>query len=967
MRKMASAGNYGTTLLTFNTNREPDPDRGEGIKHFELSLPIPIMHQIGEWEKGDRAELRPREAAEMLWETPTALHLDGRFEAWKDVPGVGLLLPGWRLIAASDQESLPENIEELQNQFAAAGDPGMSRDAFMTGLKSPAEGLRGGDMSTADFLNDLLLIFKYAAVGYQRPVSLVADLFRLARTLLADESDAPSSRKEMFGWLTAPLIVPRVFTAPLGPTGPRAPSRPDENGNPSKPPGPIILFEKDSPQHLDLIRWIERDLDEIDRMNAEKTAIRDIRDRASAEERKVIENIVDAGGGNTARPLSTNRGRIIRRVTSEPARRPSGVVTANIGGFPVRIDITEVNRRADLNRREMTRMLFSTLPEGLKARIDALDNADYVMEWAGELNDTLPYHPPPPAAPSYLEPVGRTDLLLVRQATIGYRRAEIAHVENVLIGETRQRDHTKRILTRDELFESTERESEETSDLQTTDSSKLSNEVSEVVSEDLRAEGSVEITYRGPTKVVANAAGSFEKSTENTANAATEYASEIVERAATRMFERITRESRSLFEQEIIVENRHHFTRGDDETEHVSGIYQYLERVSRAKIFSYGERDLYDVLVPEPAALIWNMAIPPIETLDIPIDEPDHELFNSLTFDNIGDHVEQIIRAFKVVDFPPTPKETHTEPFAVSGMGSGHSGKLSRSGAVRIPDGYVAVSADYSISVEYEGGDDKPNGGIVVGGLAQTFDGDSIGLSGNKGVAEGTFGADIMPPQQSAIAVAVNAENFQTLAGAVQVHMQLTEEKRREWAIESYGRVAQRYEEMRRDYEQAELRAEATQPDEEVDLPVGARRRLNKIVRTELQRAAIGIMRNAPVNFDLIHGVAKQGPPYPTTDIPALKAAEPEIRFLQQAFEWEHLSWVLYPYFWGARGTWQKSAVQDHPDPDFAAFLNAGAARLQISVRPGFQDLVKHFMETGRIGARGEKCWHRGGPFSIAC
>jgi hypothetical protein len=30
-------------------------------------------------------------------------------------------------------------------------------------------------------------------------------------------------------------------------------------------------------------------------------------------------------------------------------------------------------------------------------------------------------------------------------------------------------------------------------------------------------------------------------------------------------------------------------------------------------------------------------------------------------------------------------------------------------------------------------------------------------------------------------------------------------------------------------------------------------------------------------------------------------------------------------------------------------FLNAGAARLQIFVRPGFEDLVKHFMETGEV------------------
>jgi hypothetical protein len=121
------------------------------------------------------------------------------------------------------------------------------------------------------------------------------------------------------------------------------------------------------------------------------------------------------------------------------------------------------------------------------------------------------------------------------------------------------------------------------------------------------------------------------------------------------------------------------------------------------------------------------------------------------------------------------------------------------------------------------------------------------------------------------------------------------------------------------------------------------------MIRFELQRAAIGIMRNAPVNFDLINDYDGTVNGYPTVDLDALSAAEPAIRFLQQAFEWEHLSWVLYRYFWGRRDTWHRTVVQTHPDPDFAAFLNAGSARLQLSVRPGFEGLVKHFMETGEV------------------
>ena len=46
--------------------------------------------------------------------------------------------------------------------------------------------------------------------------------------------------------------------------------------------------------------------------------------------------------------------------------------------------------------------------------------------------------------------------------------------------------------------------------------------------------------------------------------------------------ERVTREVRSIIEQEVIELNRHRFTREPTAPDHVSGIYQYLERVSRA-------------------------------------------------------------------------------------------------------------------------------------------------------------------------------------------------------------------------------------------------------------------------------------------------------------------------------------------------------------------------------------------------
>jgi hypothetical protein len=939
---------YGTSLLAFNTKREPDPDRGKGIKHFELTLPSHIKDEVDKLGNGQRPEFNPRAAAEMLWSTKAASHLDGGLDAWENVPGVKLLLPGWQLIVDTPQDSWPNTQSDLQKIIAEAGSPGLNVPIFIEQLKK-----LDGEMSAADFLNDLLLTFKYAAIGYQRPIHLVADLYRLSRALLVDEQYAPSKREEVIGWLTAPLIVPPVFTEPLGPSGPRLPLKNDIGTKPPKPPRIVdFVIDTDSPRFLEIVKRIENDLDAIDKIEMDKATIRAVHS-AAIDNSVAKANIIEAIRDTNKASLPDNGNRLIRRLTRKPTLRTPRIVSRNIGGFPVHIDMAEVEKREENRRREMNGALLNVLPAALKGRMEVLAGNDYAIDWTDEIIYDLPYHPQPPAGPSYLKPAGRTDLLIVRQTTIGYRRAEIAHVENVLIGETRERDHTKRIFTRDELFESTEQESEETTDLQTTDSSELSNEVSEVVSENLSVEGNVEVTYRGPTKVVAKAAGAFEKSSENTAKAAAEYATEIVDQAVTRIFERTKRSTKSIFEQEIVEENRHHFVRDKNAEEHVSGIYQYLERVSRAKIFSYGERDLYDILVPEPAALIWSLATPTVEDPITLVDEPNHELFNSLYVGNIEEKLNEIVIAFRVSDIDLPPDLNKRAGMGFSATGSGENAKHASHKDIQIEDGYVATGYLFNINAERDGGYNI-GGGIAIGDFTdfwQLEEGDYSNDDNSAGSK--TISGDFDEPQPGpGIAVALNVENFQSISGNVKIVLTRTAKKYREWALETLGRVATRYEEMNQEFQLAALRDELTTPEEEVALPEGARRRLKKMVRNELQRAAIGIMLNKPVKYDLISDEIIQGLPFPITDIPRLKADEAEIQFLQQAFEWEHLSWVLYPYFWGRRfGTpgWKNTVVQDHPDPDFAAFLNSGAARLQISVRPGFQDLVNHFMETGEV------------------
>jgi len=52
--------------------------------------------------------------------------------------------------------------------------------------------------------------------------------------------------------------------------------------------------------------------------------------------------------------------------------------------------------------------------------------------------------------------------------------------------------------------------------------------------------------------------------------------------------------------------------------------------------------------------------------------------------------------------------------------------------------------------------------------------------------------------------------------------------------------------------------------------------------------------------------------------------------------------YVFYPYFQGRRKTWYFKAMVRNDDPLFQNFLNAGEARLVISVRPSFEGGLRY-------------------------
>jgi hypothetical protein len=71
--------------------------------------------------------------------------------------------------------------------------------------------------------------------------------------------------------------------------------------------------------------------------------------------------------------------------------------------------------------------------------------------------------------------------------------------------------------------------------------------------------------------------------------------------------------------------------------------------------------------------------------------------------------------------------------------------------------------------------------------------------------------------------------------------------------------------------------------------------------------------------------------------------------FFERAFEWENLMYTFYSYFWGRQSRWAEMLLTQDIDAEFEAFLRAGAARVVVPARPGFEGALAHYHETGDV------------------
>lgn len=255
------------------------------------------------------------------------------------------------------------------------------------------------------------------------------------------------------------------------------------------------------------------------------------------------------------------------------------------------------------------------------------------------------------------------DLLVVQQELLRYEAAEIADIQNVLAKERKVHVHEYKELQEQETTITTEHQEDRTHDSQTTDRQELSQEASRQIQTQMQfgAGVSVAASY-GSVQIAANVNFSYATSSAESNRSASTFSKEVIDRTVETIKDRRIEQRRALRRQELLDRNEHELK--NETSEHVVGIYQWVEKVYEAGTFNYGRRMMLDVTVPEPALYVQyahalataaNVTAEPPPALEIA--DPATGVRREISADDIGTLVDvaDLAATFRVRGLRPPP------------------------------------------------------------------------------------------------------------------------------------------------------------------------------------------------------------------------------------------------------------------------------------------------------------------------
>ncbi len=532
--------------------------------------------------------------------------------------------------------------------------------------------------------------------------------------------------------------------------------------------------------------------------------------------------------------------------------------------------------------------------------------------------------------------LGIMDYRKVIQTVCCYVPGEVSHIENIMAREFKSKTTTRKRTVDTYDLQISESESETLQENVTTDRNEIANEVVNIATEDRSRAlaAGTSVTYTDPMLTVqATGNGSFSSSssTENSNVQAVTHAQEITERALERVVTRVISERSRRVIEEYTQTDEHGFDnrKGDS---HVSGVYRWVDKIYKNELLNYGKRLIYEFMIPEPASF-HNQAVQALAKndgaiiMDEPIDPRKSSSNRIYSSDSTSDSDIFYWATIFNVEIEPRPLNTmnsgvaedFTTPF--TGTGAELDETSSISGEFDVPEGYVTKKAHVSFRTTHEY---INKAGILVGNLKRTIDSATSYIEIPKTALE----------NYTKVPYSFYTAGHHAGAFNINFELEVTNEFLNAWRSRAISKILQAYEERRREYEN-QLRSIET--NEHGLNPMFYREMEQNILR---KHCIAYMMRNqAYAENHLAAGVPVQSQ--------ELEDYANLIKFMEQAFEWNIMSYELYPWYWAAQSRQNSKYTLMEGDSTFRAFLRSGMARVLVTVKPGYEEAVSFFMATG--------------------
>lgn len=573
--------------------------------------------------------------------------------------------------------------------------------------------------------------------------------------------------------------------------------------------------------------------------------------------------------------------------------------------------------------------------------------------------------------------IGVADYRKVEQELCCYVPGEVAHIENVMAREYKEK--STRSLTRSEFSTSseTERETEESLDTTATSRNEMNSEIANVIDEEKSKNfgfnASVSGEAPGKIKTQAGVSGDFSmgKSSSDSNAVSRTFAEDLTKRALERITQKISSKRSSKLIKEFEEKNNHGFdNRAGDK--HVTGVYRWIDKVYKNRIINYGKRLIYEFMVPEPSRFYKEALIIKAEETELRptlltnnsdevLIKPAHP--STLDIANAGSlsraNYNRIAAEYSVdVTAPPEELVNSSISFAEA-IGSGDGEQAFTYDTLRIDDDYECFHLTGKIDCSFLSTSSE-YGFIKCIVAGQNF---GTGFGDDKGWTREILLDTPIRDIEGSLPISISTKKTTGFTGSIVAECRLKRSIFEQWQQEVYQQIMGAYNEQMNAYkvaenlakderEQKNILKEQAAAEKSKDTVLVTNSKFNaQRVTTELKRLCIEMLTK-PFGFEMGRDFYQNG----KHDIPEIKLSSDldryasHVTFFEQAFDWELMAQKFYPYYWADKADWKTLfQTQDGLDYSYQSFLQSGMGRVVVPVREGFEDAVTYYMETGEV------------------